>query len=190
MLQIALIRPGASDFAEQGRIQGTLDIPLNEHGREEVQREIDGLRQLNLDALYASDSEPAWSTAADIAKALKLRVKKLDNMHNLDHGLWQGLTVEEVRLKHPRVYRQWQDQPESVCPPSGEMLVDARRRVQAVLARLFKKHRQGVVGLVLPEPLASLVCSELRHAAVGDLWKAACAHGSFELIDIDLVQAS
>ena len=33
MLQIVLIRPGTTDFDEQGRIQGTLDIPLNERGQ-------------------------------------------------------------------------------------------------------------------------------------------------------------
>ena len=38
MLQIVLIRPGCTDFEEQGRIQGTLDIPLNEQGRQQVER--------------------------------------------------------------------------------------------------------------------------------------------------------
>ena len=38
MLKIILIRPGASDFVDQGRIQGTLDVPLNEHGKAEVAR--------------------------------------------------------------------------------------------------------------------------------------------------------
>ena len=30
MVRIVLIRPGSTDFDEQGRITGTLDIPLNE----------------------------------------------------------------------------------------------------------------------------------------------------------------
>ena len=29
MLRIVLIRPGSTDYVDQGRIQGTLDIPLN-----------------------------------------------------------------------------------------------------------------------------------------------------------------
>ena len=36
MVQIVLIRPGSTDYDEQGRIQGTLDIPLNEQGTREV----------------------------------------------------------------------------------------------------------------------------------------------------------
>ena len=37
MVQIVLIRPGSTDYDEQGRIQGTLDIPLNDQGADEVQ---------------------------------------------------------------------------------------------------------------------------------------------------------
>ena len=36
MLKILLIRPGVTDFDEQGRIKGTLDIPLNENGTAQV----------------------------------------------------------------------------------------------------------------------------------------------------------
>ena len=46
MVQIVLIRPGSTDYDEQGRIQGTLDIPLSEQGTREVERVIEEIRQL------------------------------------------------------------------------------------------------------------------------------------------------
>src|SRR5688572_10473919 len=120
MLQIVLIPPGTTDFDEQGRIQGTLDIPLNEQGRQQVERMIGELTPLGIDTIYCSDSLPAAQTAETLAEALEARLKKLTNMQNLDQGLWQGMLVEEVRLKQPTVYRQWQEQPDCVCPPDGE----------------------------------------------------------------------
>ena len=36
MTQVVLIRPGATVYDEQNRVQGTLDIPLSERGRAEV----------------------------------------------------------------------------------------------------------------------------------------------------------
>ena len=36
MTQVVLIRPGATVYDEQNRIQGVLDIPLSERGRAEV----------------------------------------------------------------------------------------------------------------------------------------------------------
>ena len=54
-------------------------------------------------------------------------------MQNLNQGLWQGMLVEDVRHKQPKVYRQWQEQPENVCPPEGEMLEQADERVRAAM---------------------------------------------------------
>ncbi len=58
---------------------------------------------------------------AAISEALGLKLKKLDHMENLNQGLWQGVLIDDVRVKQPKVYRQWQEHPETVCPPEGEM---------------------------------------------------------------------
>ena len=105
-------------------------------------------------------------------------------MHNLDHGLWQGMLIDEVRLKQPKVYRQWQDRPRDTCPPGGEMLDQATERVRAAMAKLLKRHKDGVIGVVVPEPLASLVRCLLNHDELGDLWKATSEHGPWEVIEV------
>ena len=86
---------------------------------------------------------------------MDIKLRKLDRMENLNHGLWQGLPIDEVRLKYPKVYRQWHEQPEMICPPDGEMLTEAAQRVEQAMTRLLKRHKEGVVGVVVPEPLAS-----------------------------------
>lgn len=185
MLEIVLIRPGSTDYDTSGRIQGTLDIPLNAEGNSEVAREIEQLRDRRLEAVYCSTCQPALQTASALAAALDVPLKKLDNMRNLDHGLWQGMLVDEVKRKHPRVYRRWQEQPELVCPPEGETLAEARERVAAALQKLFKKHKQGIIGLVAPEPLASIIRYELGLGEIGDLWKAREKHGSWESLGVE-----
>ena len=49
MFQILLIRPGATEYDQQGRIQGTLDIPLCEDGRRQVEAMIEELRAQPID---------------------------------------------------------------------------------------------------------------------------------------------
>jgi probable phosphoglycerate mutase len=103
----------------------------------------------------------------------------------LDHGLWQGLLVTDVKSKQPKVYRQWQDQPETVCPPQGETLSTARQRVQTALTKLLKKHKSdGLLALVTPEPLATIVRNVLRHDDWGDLWQCTCGRAKWELIEV------
>jgi probable phosphoglycerate mutase len=183
MLQIILIRPGSTEYDQQGRIQGTLDIPLSDEGRREVNRLMDELRGHPLDMIYVTLCQAAQETGKAIAEALDVKLKKLNKLRNLDHGLWQGMLIEDVKTKQPKVYRQWQEQPETICPPGGEMLSTAQARVREAMARLVKKHKEGLVGLVAPEPLASLICSVLKHHELGDLWKAAEC-GRWEIIPV------
>ena len=184
MSEILLIRPGSTEYDRQGRIQGTLDIPLSDEGRQEVARVVDQLKGQPVEAVYTSPSQAAAETGKAIATALRIKSKKVEKLQNLDQGLWQGMLIADVKSRHPRVSRQWQEQPEKVCPPEGEMVGAAQDRVRPVLARLLKKHKEGVIGLVVPEPLASLIGSLLRHDALGDLWRAPNGN-RWEMIPVD-----
>lgn len=185
MVRIVLVRPGATEYVQQGRIQGALEVPLSAEGAHEAARLSEELAGINIDALYSSDSEHALQTAEAIAKALGVKLKRLDSLRNLDHGLWQGMLVEEVKRKQPKVYRQWQEQPGSVCPPGGEMIGDAQDRARSALTKLLKKHKGGTVCLVVPEPLASLVRAYLERSEVGDLWRAGGQHGTWDVIEVE-----
>ncbi len=190
MLNILLIRPGSTDFDDQGRITGILDVPLNEHGAQQVARIIDELAGAEINAIYASPCQSSEQTAEALGKKRDLRVKLLDGLKNLDHGLWHGKLIEEVKQKQPKVYRQWQERPETVCPPQGESLQSARERVEAVLAKVTKKHKDGVIALVVPEPLASLIRAALGHRELGDLWKVECQCGGWEQYCVEAAKAS
>lgn len=182
MTQVVLIRPGSTDYHEQKLIQGTLDVPLNAEGEEEVRRLVEEVRHLGLDAVYVPESEPALQTALALTEALDVKCRKLERLRNLDHGLWQGMAIDEIRRKQPKVYRQWQDAPECVCPPQGETLEAADDRVHLALTKILKRHKGGVVGLVVPEPLASLVRRYFTQGQLGDLWQATQEHGDWELL--------
>ena len=184
MLQIALIRPGTTDYDVEGRIQGTLDIPLNEQGLADAAQIAEQLRGKGVEVLYAPTSEPARHTAEIVGETLGIKVKKLNKMQNLNHGLWQGMLVDDVQHKQPKVYRQWLEQPENVCPPEGEMLGEAEERVRAAMTKLLKKHKEGFIGICVPEPLLSLVRHFITHEELGDLWKPANGHGRVEILTV------
>ena len=185
MLEIVLIRPGCTDYDLQERIQGNLDVPLNEQGTGEVQRIIEEVRGLGIEVVYSPDCEPAMQASRLIAEALEVKLKKLDRMQNLNHGLWQGMLIEDVRLKQPKVYRQWQEHPENVCPPEGEMIFSAIQRVEAAMTKLLKRHKEGVIAIVLREPIATLVRQFVNHDEIGDLWKALEEHGRWQVLTVN-----
>ena len=185
MVQIVLIHPGSTDYDEQKRIQGTLDIPLNEHGNQEVRRMIEDLRPLNISAVYCGPCQSACETAEAISEALGAKMKTLDTLKNIDHGLWQGMLVEDVKRKQPKVYRGWQEQPSTVCPPEGELLSTAQDRVQTAVTKILKKNKEGTIAIVAPEPLASVIHGYLLQRDVGDMWKGGEVCGKWEAITLE-----
>ena len=106
MPDVILIRPGWTDFDEQDRIQGSLDLPLNQRGLKQVEGLTEQLRGSQLEVIYAGSSEPARSTAEAIGAELDIPVKELKGLRNLNQGLWQGLQIDDIRRKYPKVVRQ------------------------------------------------------------------------------------
>jgi probable phosphoglycerate mutase len=184
MLTLLLVRPGATEFDQQGRIQGTLDLPLCENGRRQTEEAIPGIAAHKPTTVYTAPCQAAREAGEMIAEATGAKQKTIDKLSNLNHGLWQGMLVEEVRTKQPKVYRQWQDQPHTVCPPGGETLLQVKARVAESLRKVLKKHKEGTIALVAPEPLASVVRHVLHQDEVTGLWKGSERCGVWETIEV------
>jgi probable phosphoglycerate mutase len=185
MLKLLLIRTGATEYETQHRVQGTLDIPLSEDGRQQMQQVAEDLRTTKIDACFTGPCRATQQSADILATELGLKPKTIEELRNLDHGLWQGLLVSEVKSKQPKVYRQWQEHPETVCPPEGESLQVVRERLHRALGKIAKKQKTGTAAVIIAEPLTSLLKHELRDDALGNLWETqGKPSATWELIDL------
>ena len=160
MPTIVLIRPGCTDFDEQKRIQGRLDLPLNSRGETQVQQLIQQLRPLDVELIYTTPCSPARETAELIGEELQIRVKETKALQSVDQGLWQGMSLEEIQRKFPKTYKKWLDSPETICPPEGEMMAAVVERINKALQKPLKKKHP--VAIVAPEPLATLISGIIR----------------------------
>jgi broad specificity phosphatase PhoE len=167
MTTVVLIRPGATVYDEQNRVQGILDVPLSDRGWAEVAELAETLAEpftgVELAALYCGPSENALRTAEAVGRALGLRPRRVEELRNLDQGLWQGLQVDEIKRRHQKVFRQWIDDPCTVSPPHGEPVEGAMDRIKAALKPLIKRHRDETIGLVACEPIAQFIACYLRR---------------------------
>jgi len=168
---LILIRSAATDYDLQGRVRGSIDIPPSAEGLAEAMAVADRLSAEPPVAIYTAPTACGIQTGRILANRLGIVPKQLDLLANLDLGLWQGKLVSEIRQFQPRLYRQWQDDPWSVAPPEGELLDEARGRVEEALEKLFKRHPDGRVAVVVPAPLDSLVRWLVAGASLGDLWE-------------------
>lgn len=185
MLEVLIIRPGSTNFDEEGRIKGSLDIPISDQGKRQAERLAESLQGVKLDCLYVAPCDSAKRSADAIAERTFCRRKTLESLKNLDHGLWQGKLLTEVKRLHPKVYRQFQEHPTDMCPPNGETIQAAVERVRVAIDRLRKKHDGGRIGLVVPQPMASVVRYSLVGGSFGDIWKSELDFGTYETLRLE-----
>lgn len=161
MTRCVIVRPGQTDYDREGRITGTLDLPLNAVGEAELAEIVTQTQAAAPQAILTSPQEPARSTARKIGKSLGIPVKEFDDLVNIDQGLWEGRLFSEIRERQPKLYKQWADSPECVTPPEGESCSEAADRVRSALKKPLKKYERFAV--VVAEPLATLVRSVLAE---------------------------
>lgn len=115
-----VMRHGLTNWNQSRRIQGHLDPPLNATGR--AQARLAGLRMARAGAaaLYSSDLQRAWETAKLVGRAAGLQVVQNVGLREINFGIWQGLSSQEIRERHPEVYAARRDNPYDVAPPGAE----------------------------------------------------------------------
>ena len=133
--------------------------------------------------VFLPAGDPALTRRARVASGLSAVVVRFSRSRGRYER--QGLLVEEVRRKQPKVYKQWQEHPETVQPPEGETLAEARERAEEVLTKLARKHRSGTIALVAAEPLASVIRQRIDAGDIGDLWRAANGCSHFDVLTLE-----
>jgi len=66
-----------------------------------------------------------------------------------------------------------------------QALRDPDRSFDDAMTKLLKRHKQGTIAAVVPEPLASLVRHFLLQGELGDLWKVTNGRGNWEVLTVE-----
>ncbi len=164
MSQIVLIRPGETDYAADSRLLGMLELPINQIGMQQIQEILTKISdsELAIEAIFTTPGDPAFGTGRAISEELSgIRVRELDELRNVDQGLWQGLPDSEVRKRYPRLFRTCREKPQTICAPQGESLSEACQRLTKVLNKAIRKY--DVFAIVAVEPIATVIRCTLQQ---------------------------
>jgi broad specificity phosphatase PhoE len=172
MAKMYVIQTGRTVWDEQTRVESAPGAPLTQEGQQDVQ---EAARELAAHAaittIYASDGQAEQQTAHLIARTLGAKVRTSRGLREIDYGLWQGLTQEQIKRRQPRLFRQWIDSPATVRPPGGESLDEVQQRLCKAVRGILKRHRNGQALVVLrPVALGLLKCL-VRRDRIESLWQ-------------------
>jgi probable phosphoglycerate mutase len=140
--RLLAIRHGETAWNVDTRIQGHLDIPLNETGLQQARWLAQALAERDaVQAIYASDLARAHVTAQTIAQAMGLTVSLHPGLRERAFGDFQGRTFAEIEAELPQEALHWRHRsPEWTPPGAGESLLALRERVLATVEALASRH--------------------------------------------------
>jgi probable phosphoglycerate mutase len=146
--RIIAIRHGETAWNVDTRIQGQLDIGLNETGQWQAARAAKALAGESVHAIYASDLQRAWETAHAIAKTVGQIPQPEIGLRERGFGIFQGRTFSEIEATWPEEAKRWRQRDPHWAPEGGESLTALTERVTQTTAELAARHAGEQIVLV------------------------------------------
>ena len=165
-MRLLLIRHGESTANAEGRLQGHLDIPLNDRGRLESDLLAERLSRLTIDALYTSPLSRARDTAETVANRLGLDVVERPALMERDVGELAGLTREEIRARYPEYVRARAAGDSNVTVAGYESDDELAQRVMRVLEEIVGEHPGQTVAVITHGGVIAVACRQTLQMPV------------------------
>lgn len=150
--RIIAIRHGETAWNVDTRIQGHLDIPLNDTGRRQAERMARSLATEPIHAVYSSDLSRAFETASTLSRhhpELRGRAPApVPALRERCFGEFEGQTWVDIESQWPEDSERWRRREPHWAPQGGESLVQLRERIERALQELAARHVGEQIALV------------------------------------------
>ena len=192
MTRLCIVRHGETAWNAEHRVQGQLDVPLNEFGLRQAQAVAKTLAREEFDAIYASDLARARQTAEPVARMKKLEIRLEKDLRERHYGIFETLTYAEVKVLYPEDYARFEARDPEFDFRTGESLEFFHERAIKIVDTIAARHEgksilvlthggvldmlyRHVAGLALSAPRAFGIpnCGINRLAAEGSGWRIA-----------------
>ena len=180
-----VIRHAESQWNPIGRYQGLLNPDLSERGEKQAKILAEELKNKGIELVYTSPLLRTKRTAEIIAKTLNVPLVEDERVIEIDHGIWSGKLVEEVKKEFPEMFELWIKEPWKVDFPEGENLLAVYKRVKGFIEDIKKKHEGQTVAVISHTvPIRALYCAAL-DLPIEKFWSFGCDNASYSIIKFE-----
>jgi len=146
--EIILIRHGETEWNSQQRMQGHSNSDLSSVGQAQIQALGQWMKNMPFDHIYSSDSLRAKQTAEAITQFSGNELKIDLRLREKNLGVFEGLTSEEARERHPEVFGLFKTAGSKYVIDEGESTQQLQDRALEIVDEIRIKHPEERVLLV------------------------------------------
>ena len=118
-MKLYLIRHGETEWNHLRKMQGQMDIPLNEYGIELAEKTAEGMKDIKFDRIFASPLVRAKKTAQYIADNCGIVVETDDRLKEINFGAGEGSNINEVKADSSHPLHNFFIHPDQFVPMEG-----------------------------------------------------------------------
>ena len=179
---VKLVRHTQTDWNKQGRYQSYSDRPLTGLGRAQAAATAERLRRGTYTAVVSTGLSRTDNLASEVAAGPEL--ERDERWREVDHGSWEGLTHEEVSVRHGGQARERFGDFWNSRAHGGESGAELWARVEAAWRDLLRDYTGGRVLVVAHgAPIRLLLCS-LLGLPFEQHWRLRTDPGGVSALDV------
>lgn len=146
--RVCIIRHAETDWNKAQRIQGQIDIPLNETGHVQALAMAYNAAHHAFATIYSSDLQRASQTAAALAQREQHEVRIRPDLRERHYGIFQGVVKDEAGEQLPAANARYLARDLHYDFEHGESLLAFAQRVLAAFDWLRKHHQNEQIAVV------------------------------------------
>ncbi len=176
-IEFYFVRHVETEWNKDGRLQGWLDSPLTNKGRESTRKLSDFLQMLDFDAVYSSISGRALETAR-ILMEHPIEIPTDERLQEIQLGAWQGQYIQRI-LKEDRVrYLNYCNRPEKYEPNGGESFEQVSTRMVEFLKDCISSYKNGRILVVTHAVAIRCLLLAIQHLSISQIWETGEIEGT------------
>ena len=145
--RLYLIRHGETEENRRGILVGSSDAPLNNSGRAQAMDLSKLVRDLPMDAIFASPLQRAVETAI-LAFGKDARIITDSSLREFHFGEWEGMHFSDIAKQYPDLWKTWLHDWEHTNIPEAEAFPAFVQRVVSFSEEILHTHQGQNLAIV------------------------------------------
>jgi len=176
-----LIRHGETDYNLKKRYCGFSDVDLNEKGKSQARMLSDKLHSEKVHKIYSSNMKRTLQFAGIIFG--NRYVEQFAELREINFGVLEGLTYEQILDKYPKSYKKWLKNPVEASVSGVESLKALVKRVRKALGEILAKNVDKTVAVFTHAgPLRVILC-DVSNMGFENIWQINPDNGSLNTVE-------
>ena len=142
------LRHGRTAWNAEARIQGQLDVPLDDLGRWQAGRLAEALAGEDITTIYSSDLQRALATAQPLVARTGALLRTDVRLRERGFGSFEGRTYADIQATWPDAALRWRQREPEFQPGGGEALTPFFARCVSTVCALAAQHPGQSIAIV------------------------------------------